>query len=213
MADMIGFDVDSPEVAAARRAATEHARNGDLAAAIAELDRIHALELAETGTTKPHSEIRRAKYLQKDGRGREAWPTYETLLADHRDNPWIVIDVLDAMRLHLQREGRGDHAIRFGVAHRLARLKLYRAMRTEAAATPIETYANRELEDLIRQNNAATSELANRWITTLTSPAEIEHLAKTLSAKAGNAKAASHLAIEIARQIEQETDPFEFLTS
>ena len=68
---------------------------------------------------------------EKDGRSAEAWAIYVRLL-DESDSAWIDVDVLDAMRLHLQRDGQAERAIDFGIAHRVARVSLYREMKREA---------------------------------------------------------------------------------
>src|SRR4051812_17473517 len=205
---------EPPELTEARYSATAHAQANDYAAAVADLERVRDMETAGGEEPQSHSEIRRAKYLQRAGRGSEGSRIFETLLSRHRDNLWVAIDALDAMRLHLQREGQAAEAIAYGVAHRLARVKLYRSMKAEAEAAqagPIESYGSEDLEDMIRRNHQASVELAERWIVELTDPAEVERLAKTLSKKAGRADAAASLILDIGRHIERGTDPFDYL--
>jgi hypothetical protein len=207
---------EAPELTEARYSATAHAQGDDYAAAVADLERVRDMETAGGGEPQSHSEIRRAKYLQKAGRGPEGWRIFEDLRSRHRDNLWVAIDVLDAMRLHLQREGEAGKAVAYGVAHRLARVKLYREMKAEAEAAlagSIESYGSERLEDMIRRNHHASVELADRWIAELTDPADVERLAKTLSKKAGTPDTAASLTLDISRHIERGTDPFDYLQS
>ena len=124
--------VEAPEVTNARYAATAHAQSGDYGKAIVELERVHQLETEGGEEAQVHSEIRRAKYLQKAGQGDEGWRIFVGLLNRHGGEPWTSIDLFDAMRLHLQREGNASEAIAYGVAHRLARVELYRAMKARS---------------------------------------------------------------------------------
>lgn len=125
---------EDPELTKARYAATAHAQLGDYTAAVADLERVHDLETADGSDADCFSEIRRAKYLQRAGQGDKAWQVFRSLLARHGKEPWTAIDLLDALRLHLQREGKAGEAIHYGVAHRLARVELYRAMKADAEA-------------------------------------------------------------------------------
>lgn len=205
---------EPPELTDARYSATAHAQTNDYAAAVADLERVRAIETSEGEDAQSHSEIRRAKYLQKAGRGPEGWAVFEGLLSKHRGNLWTVIDVLDAMRLHLQREGEADRAVAYGVAHRLARVKLYREMKAQAEtalAGPIESFGSAQLEDMIRKNHKASIDLAEKWIGELTDPAEVEKLAKTLCKKAGKPEEAAQQAVDLTRHIERGTDPLDYL--
>lgn len=207
--------VEEPrEMTQARHAATTHGRAKDYSAAVADLELVHGIETANGDAPQWHSEIRRAKYLQKAGRGVEAWEIFENLLAHHRADLWISIDVLDAMRLHLQREDKADRAIAYGVTHRLARVKLYRGMKAEAEealAGPIESYGSENLEDMIRRNHQSSIESAEQWISELTDAAEITKLATTLCKKSKTPEAAKDLANDVLNLVEHRTDPFDYL--
>lgn len=205
---------EDPEITRGRRAATIHAQAGDYTAAVADLERVRNLECADGSNADCASEIRRAKYLQKAGRGYEAWQIFQRLLAKHRNYAWLIIDLLNAMRLHLQREGRPSEAIHYGVAFRLARIKLYQEWKTEAQtalASPVESYGSKDLEKLIRENQRGDIELCDRWLGELTDIADIKKLAKTLCKKAGEPEQADALVERLEREIERRTGPFDYL--
>lgn len=206
--------VEDSEITDARYAATAHAQSGDYRKAVAELDRVHQLETAGGEEPQIHSEIRRAKYLQKAGDGAVAWRVFLGLLNRHGGEPWTIIDLFDAMRLHLQREGKANEAIAYGVAHRLARVQLYRAMKADAEAAlkgPIEAYGSANLERMIRHNHQCSIVSADTWLKELSDPADISKMSATLCKKAGSFDKAESLAEQITKEIENRTEPFDYL--
>lgn len=206
---------ESPEVGAARRAATAHARAGDYNAAVSYLERLRELHISAGSPPDCAVEIRRAKYLQKAGRGLEAWQIFLHLLNEHGDD-WLLIDVLDAMRLHLQREGQPSEAITYGAAHQLACVAIYRKMRAEAQAAlagPIEARGSEDLERQIRRNHQSSIELADKWLSELTDPAHLTALAMTLCKKAGMPERVERLVEHLVHEIEQQTEPLDYLNA
>lgn len=207
---------EGAEVTRARYAATAHSQAGDYEAAVADLQRVHDLEVAEAGEPDCTSEIRRAKYLQKAGNGDEAWRIFQGLLARHQRNEWLAIELLDAMRLHLQREGKAADAIHYGVAHRLARVALYRDWKRNAQADlkkPVESYGSPELERLVRQNQHRDVQLCDRWLDELTDAADVKKLATTLCKKAKTPEEADPLASRLQADIASDRDPFAYLSA
>lgn len=206
--------VEDPEITNARYAATAHSQSGDYGKAAAELERVHQLETAGGEEAQTHSETRRAKYLQKAGQGHDAWRVLVGLLDRHVGEPWTIIGLFDAMRLHLQREGKANEAIPYGVAHRLARLELYRAMKADAETAlqgPIEAYGSENLERMIRQNHQSSIESADTWLKELSDSADISKMSLTLCKKANCPDKAEELAEEITREIGRQTGPFDYL--
>jgi len=208
---------------ALKRDATTLSRSGDMAGAI------EALEEAQRVSgeaPQPHDEIRRAKYLQKDGGGAEAWDIYQRLLSASKSG-WVDIDLLDAMRLHLQREGRAAEAIHYGIAHRLARIALYRGMRAEAEAAiagpmpdALAPLGDRELDDLfdsaslwerIKANHRTSIEIADKWLTELTDRDAITKATTTLAKKAGELDRVDALVTSTFAAIEAKTAPRAYL--
>lgn len=183
----VGAEMSSEGEAAweLKRKATERSSVGDMAGAIA------ALEAAQRASGEPpavHDEIRRAKYLQRDGRGAEAWAIYLRLFA--RPHQWEDVDILDAMRLHLQREGDRDRAALYGVAHRLARADLYRRLKAADEMVLAEpgpsgsdpAFRQRTWE--LQQSNAQNGiKLAEDWLVELTSSVEVAALTAKLAKK------------------------------
>ncbi len=178
-----------------KRQATALSRAGDTGGAVAALDDALKLE----GEPQTHDEIRRAKYLQKDGRTAEAWAIYVRLL-NESTSAWVDVDVLDAMRLHLQRDDQAERAIDFGIAHRLARVNLYRDMKREAeealsgpmpaqlrelAKDPDDLWAS-DLWKRQKEQHRSSIEFADKWINDLTDPVD---LADTITKLAKKAKA------------------------
>ncbi|MGZ2411283.1 tetratricopeptide (TPR) repeat protein [Sphingomonas sp. F9_3S_D5_B_2] len=205
---------ESPEIVRARYAATAHSQAGDYEAAAADLQRIHDLEVAEAGEPDCTSEIRRAKYLQKAGQGDQAWQIFQRLLKKHQRDEWLAIDLLNAMRLHLQREGNPAAAIPYGVAHRLARVALYRDWKRKAEADlrkPVESYGSADLERLIRENQHRDVELCDRWLAELTDADDIAKLTTTLCKKAKVPEQAEALAGTLHNNIASELGPFAYL--
>jgi hypothetical protein len=204
---------ESPEVTAARRAATAHARAGDYNAAVSYLERLRELYISAGSPPDCAVEIRRAKYLQKAGRGVEAWQIFLQLLNEHGDD-WLLVDVLDAMRLHLQREGQSTEAITYGAAHHLACVAIYRKMRAEAQAAlagPIEAWGSEDLERQIRRNHQSSIDLADKWLSQLTDPADLTALATTLCKKAGMPEQVNQLVEQLGHEIERQTRPLDYL--
>lgn len=189
----VGIVPPTPEQEAAwekKREATALIRAGDTSGAVKALEEAQSLE----GDPQSHDEIRRAKYLQKDGRSMEAWAIYVRLL-DVSDSSWIDVDVLDAMRLHLQRDGQAERAIDFGIAHRVARVNLYRDMKREAEEAlkgPIPDHLRElgddawasDLWDRQRANHRSSVEFADKWIADLTDPADVAETVAKLAKKA-----------------------------
>lgn len=186
----VGIAPPTPEQEAAwekKRVATALTRLGDTSGAV------KALEEAQSLNDEPqsHDEIRRAKYLQKDGRSAEAWAIYVRLL-NESDSAWIDVDVLDAMRLHLQRENQAEQAIDFGIAHRVARVNLYREMKREAeealnGSMPESMKALSHGSDLWerqREHHRSTVEFAAKWIADLTDPTDLADTMTKLAKKA-----------------------------
>lgn len=208
--------VEDSEITEARYAATAHAQSGDYEKAVAELERVHQLETASGEDPQIHSEVRRAKYLQKAGDGDEAWRIFVKLLERHGCEPWAAIDLFDAMRLHLQREGKAGEAVHYGVAHRLARVQLYRAMKSDAEAAlsgPIESYGSKRLEGMIRKNHKSSIEIANTWLKELTDPIDLGKLATTLCKKAGVPDQAGRVVDRLTHEIDRYTGPLDYLQS
>lgn len=211
----IGGIDETNEITRARYAATAQSQVGDYDAAVANLQRVHDLEVAEAGEPDCTSEIRRAKYLQKAGKRDEAWRIFEGLLTKHQRDEWLAIDLLDAMRLHLQREAKAAEAIHYGVAHRLARVALYREWKRKAQAElkkKVESYGSPELERLIRENLRRDVELCERWLSELTDAADVKKLATTLSKKAKIPEEADALASRLQAAIVSEHGPFDYLS-
>lgn len=183
----------TPEQEAAwekKREATALMRAGDTGAAV------KALEEAQTigGERQSHDEIRRAKYLQKDGRPAEAWMIYLRMI-DESNSAWIDVDVLDAMRLHLQRDGQAERAIHFGIAHRLARISLYRDMKQQAEVSlngPIPDYLKAldrsegvfDLWERQKEQHRWSVEFAEKWIGDLTDSTDVTDAVTKLAKKA-----------------------------
>lgn len=189
----LGIVPPTPEQEAAwekKREATARSRAGDTCGAVRALEDAQALE----GEPQPHDEIRRAKYLQKDGRAAEAWAIYTRLL-EQSASPWIDVDVLDAMRMHLQRDGQAERAIDLGIAHRVARVNLYRDMKREAEEAlegPIpdclralgdDAWAS-NLWERQRENHRFSVDLADKWISNLTDPTDLVSMVTKLAKKA-----------------------------
>lgn len=201
---------------AARQAVTELSRENDYAAAVVELERIRCMETAGGEDAPSHSEIRRAKYLQKAGRGAEGWQIFECLLTSNRHNLWVVIDVLNAMRLHLQRENQAEQAIRYGVAHWLARVCLYRDMKLEAEAAlagPIKSDGSEDIEDLRRQYDQSRIITAECWINELVAIDQVEKFVAALCKKAKKPDAVERLTADVMNCIERGIDPFDYLAN
>ena len=186
----VGMVPPTPEQEAAwekKRQATALIRSGDTTGAVKALEEAQSLE----GDPQSHDEIRRAKYLQKDERSAEAWAIYVRLL-DESDSAWIDVDVLDAMRLHLQREDQAERAIDFGIAHRVARINLYREMKREAEEAlngpmPESMKAFSRGSDLWerqREHHRSTVEFSGKWIADLTDPTDLADTMTTLAKKA-----------------------------
>lgn len=189
----VGMVPPAPEQEAAwekKREATALIRSGDTSGAVKALEEAQSLE----GEPQSHDEIRRAKYLQKDGRSAEAWAIYVRLL-DESDSAWIDVEVLDAMRLHLQRDGQAERAIDFGIAHRVARVNLYRDMKREAEVAlmgPIpeslralgdDVWAS-DLWERQRKNHQFSVDFAAKWIADLTDPTDLADTMTKLAKKA-----------------------------
>lgn len=211
---LASLDDDVPQITQARRNATAHAQAGDYSSAIADLERVREFETAGGSEPEFSSEIRRAKYLQKGGRGDEAWRVYRQLMIRCANDPWTMVDVFDAMRLHLQREGQAGEAIPYGVAHRLARIKLYREWRREALTAlsgPLESYGIEKLDHMISANRQSEIDLSDTWLRELTDPAEVRKLASSLCKKAGVPHRTNELAEHISGLIAQQIGPFHFL--
>jgi hypothetical protein len=185
---------------AKKREATSLSRAGDTGGAIAALE--EAQRISGEAAQVP-DEIRRAKYLQKDGRADEAWAIYAGIL-EASQSSWTDVDVLDAMRLHLQRDNQAGLAVHFGIAHRLACIELYRNMRREAehalegpmpdALKPIGDAAldmlldgNRTWERM-KDNHRFSIELADKWLGDLTDPGDLRRSIEALAKKAGLAE-------------------------
>lgn len=186
----VGMVPPTPEQETAwekKREATALIRSGDTSGAVKALEEAQSLE----GEPQSHDEIRRAKYLQKDGRSAEAWAIYVRLL-DESDSAWIDVDVLDAMRLHLQREDQAERAIDFGIAHRVARVNLYREMKREAEEVlngpmPESMKAFSRGSDLWerqREHHRSMVEFAAKWIADLTDPTDLADTMTKLAKKA-----------------------------
>lgn len=212
----VGVDLqhEDPKITRGRRAATAHAQAGDYAAAVSDLERVRDLESADDSEPDCVSEIRRAKYLQKAGRGGEASEIFHRLLKKHRKDAWLTIDLLNAMRLHLQREGKAGDAIHYGLAFRLARIKLYRDWRAEAQtalANPVESCGMKDLEKLIRENQRRDVELCDKLLGELLDSTDIQRMVATLCKKAGVPEHAESLVERLNRGIEQQIGPFDYL--
>jgi tetratricopeptide (TPR) repeat protein len=205
---------EDPKITRARKAATAHGQLGDYGAAVADLERVHELETSDGSSANCTSEIRRAKYLQKAGRGEEAWQLFKQLLEDNRRDPWLLVDLLNAMRLHLQRENSAKDAIVFGIAMRLAQVKLYRDWRREAEAAlvaPIQSYGSKELERLTIQSRERDMEICNKWLAQLTNPTELTALVRPLCKKAGVPDQTERLVSELQVEINRATRPLDYL--
>lgn len=192
----VGMVPPSPEQEAAwekKREATALIRVGNADAAVKALEEAQTLE----GDPQSHDEIRRAKYLQKDGRSMEAWAIYVRLLHESV-SAWTDVDVLDAMRLHLQRDGQAEQAIYFGIANRVARVNLYRDMKRDAEAAlsdPMRGHfkaltRSADLWERQSKHLRSTVEFADKWIADLTDPADV---ADTVSKLAKKAKLPEHI--------------------
>jgi hypothetical protein len=205
---------EDPQITQARKAATAHGQAGDYAAAVADLERVHELETSDGSAADCTSEIRRAKYLQKAGQGEDAWHLFKELLQDNQGNPWLLVDLLNAMRLHLQRESKAEQAIAFGLAMRLAQVKLYRdwlRVAREALGAPVQSYGNKELESQIVQSRERDIEICTTWLARLTDPTELSALVKPLCKKAGVADQSERLTCELQAEIARATSPFDYL--
>lgn len=205
---------EDPELTRARKAATTHGQVGDYEAAVADLERVHELETRDGSSANCTSEIRRAKYLQKAGRGDEAWQLFKQLLEVNQGNPWLLVDLLNAMRLHLQREHKAQLAIGFGIAMRLAQVKLYRDWLREAEAAvsaPIQSHGSEELERLIIQNRERDIEICNKWLAQLTDPTDLTALVRPLCKKAASPDQTERLVSELQAEIERGTLPLDYL--
>ena len=189
----VGIVPPTPEQEAAwdkKREATALIRAGDTGGAVKALEEAQSLE----GEPQSHDEIRRAKYLQKDGRAADAWAIYVRLLAES-DSAWIDVDVLDAMRLHLQRDGQAERAIDFGIAHRVARVSLYRDMKREAEVAlggPMPDYMKSlgqsarasELWERQKEQHRSSIDFAEKWISDLSDPTDVTDTVTKLAKKA-----------------------------
>jgi hypothetical protein len=137
-------------------------------------------------------DIRTAKYLQAEGRGGEAWEMLAGLL-DNSESIWFDINVLDAMRLHLQREGAASRAIHYGIAHRLARVQLYREMAAaatrvlESEESPPNDAFERELWVDHRTLQSHHLRSARQWLSELETTDAVAALIGKLHRKAGSA--------------------------
>lgn len=210
----------SDELCALWSEATAAASQKDYARAVAAMERVREIQIEEDGEPRINDEIRRAKYLQFANRGTEAWELYSVLIEKYENNEWLIIDLLDAMRLHLQREGNSARAINYGVAHRLARVRLYRNMKLEAETAPpnerfdfLDKAAQAQMDKTYAQLNQSSAELGDRWIAELTDPKEVQKLATGLCRKAGTPDRAQELANTVLAKIESEEGPFDHLTS
>ena len=135
------------------------------------------------------------------------------MLIRHALDPWII-DVLDAMRLHLQREGQGGEAIAYGVAHRLARIKLYKEWRYEAEkdlSVPFKGLGTETLSHTARANKQNEIDSSDTWLRELTEPTEVKKLAASLCKKGGVAHRTDDLAKHIGDLITQNIGPLRFL--
>lgn len=211
--------VEQQAILARRREATARSRAGDHAGAVAAIEQA---QLVAGGVPAVPDDIRRAKYLQRDGRGAEAWDIYCRLFAASA-SAWDDVDLLDAMRLHLQRENEGKRAIAFGIAHRLARIALYRAMKLDAetaiAGPPPEHVQSIEHPELrgkslwerMKDNHRNSIVTAETWIAELTDAADLEKFVQGLLKKAGNLDDLECWAAMLRRGIDEHISARDFL--
>jgi hypothetical protein len=137
--------------------ATAQKNAGDLENAIKLLRETYQ-EISQGSTIYPvDTFLRLPLYLQEAKRNDEAWREFNILLTkgypNQMNNPELIpMDhsiIYDKMRLFLQREGKSELAVRFGIFSYLSwAIGLYRQKRNDE----LKAYASREsLEDTIRK--------------------------------------------------------------
>jgi hypothetical protein len=134
-----------------------------------------------------YEKVEEGKRLAKEGKADAASLKFGDALRS--ESLWLIVEALDAMRLHLQRSDQGREAVAYGIAHRVARVQLYRAMHDDDVADldwPVEgegwwiKLLTRSQE--LARNNLAFSE---KWIRELSDPEDIDKLVSKLDSKAG----------------------------
>lgn len=196
--------------------ATAHKDAGSVTKAVEALeDARNAVDPADQNMVTAVS-IRTAKYLQRDGRGVEGWAMLAKLL-DASSSVWHDIDVLDAMRLHLQREGEAGRAVHYGIAHRLARVQLYCGMAMSAKSMlendtkPPRDQFERGLWEGRRTLSEHSLRSARQWLSELETVDAVAELVGKLLKKAKQTEHAPAVLLTALTAIQTDMKPRDYL--
>lgn len=96
------------------REATKLKKSGDINGAIEALKMAYSIKEEEGEKFEIEDYLRLPNYLRMAGKNDKAWGFYNKMLLENR-SPYSQWKIYDKMRLHLQREGKNEQAVIFGV--------------------------------------------------------------------------------------------------